>query len=101
MILCLTLLEVVIAIPQEKQDGNMRTRIKFRIDIQEFIQRSNAEYERKKEIRREEYERKRKVFGDAIQVIIKEKKVPYNEAKKLLTAKLSFDIMRRRMQMVS
>lgn len=90
MILCLTLLEVVIAILQEKQDGNMRTRIKFKIDVQEFVQRSNAEYERRRE-----------VFGNAIQVIIKEKKVPYNEAKRLLTAKLSFDIMRRRMQMVS
>jgi len=81
---------VVIAILQEKQDGNMRTRIKFKIDVQEFVQRSNAEYERRRE-----------VFGNAIQVIIKEKKVPYKEAKKLLTAKLSFDIMRRRMQMVS
>ena len=90
MILCLTLLEVVIAILQEKQDGNMRTRIKFKIDVQEFVQRSNAEYERRRE-----------VFGNAIQIIIKEKKVPYNEAKKLLKAKLSFDIMKRRMQMVS
>lgn len=81
---------MVIAILQEKQDGNMRTRIKFKIDVQEFVQRSNAEYERRRE-----------VFGNAIQIIIKEKKVPYNEAKKLLKAKLSFDIMKRRMQMVS
>lgn len=68
----------------------MRTRIKFKIDVQEFVQRSNSEYERRRE-----------VFGNAIQIIIKEKKVPYNEAKKLLKAKLSFDIMKRRMQMVS
>lgn len=73
-----------------KYDVKMRTRIKFKIDVQEFVQRSNAEYERRRE-----------VFGNAIQIIIKEKKVPYNEAKKLLKAKLSFDIMKRRMQMVS
>lgn len=67
----------------------MRKRIQFKVDVQEFVQKSNAEYERRREI-----------FTDAIQSIVKEKKVPYREAKRQLSIKLRFDLMRREMQMV-
>lgn len=67
----------------------MRRRIQFKVDVQEFVQKSNAEYERRRE-----------VFTDAIQSIVREKKVPYREAKRLLSIKLRFDLMRRELQMV-
>lgn len=67
----------------------MRRRIQFKVDVQEFVQKSNAEYERRREI-----------FTDAIQTIVKEKSVPYREAKRLLTIKLKLDLMRRELQMV-
>lgn len=67
----------------------MRRRIYLKVDIQEFVDKSNAEYERRREL-----------FTDAIQSIVKEKNVPYREAKRLLTIKLRFDLMRRELQMV-
>jgi hypothetical protein len=76
---------------QKKQNGNvMRRRINIRVNVQEYIDFSNAEKDRR-----------RIVFTDAIQSIVKEKNVRYNEAKSILTAKLKIDIMRRCMQMVS
>ena len=68
----------------------MRRRINIRVNVQEYIDFTNAEKERR-----------RIVFTDAIQNIIKEKNVRYNEAKLILTKKLSLDIYKRRMQMVS
>lgn len=67
----------------------MRRRIYLKVDIQEFVDKSNAEYERRREL-----------FTDAIQSIVKENNVPYREAKRLLTIKLRFDLMRRELQMV-
>jgi coproporphyrinogen III oxidase-like Fe-S oxidoreductase len=68
----------------------MRNRIKFKVNVQEYVERSNAERERR-----------RTIFTNAIQSIVKEKNVQYNEAKLLLTAKLRLDVMNRCMQMVS
>lgn len=67
----------------------MRRRIQFKVDVQEFVQKSNAEYERRRE-----------VFTDAIQSIVREKKVPYREAKRLLSVKLRFDLMQREMSFI-
>ena len=67
----------------------MRKRIQFKVDIQEFVQKSN-----------EKYERRRIVFTQAIQSIVKENNVSYNEAKIILKRKLRFDCMQREMQMV-
>lgn len=67
----------------------MRRRIQFKVDVQEFVQKSNAEYERRRE-----------VFTDAIQSIVREKKVPYREAKRLLSIKLRFDLMQREMSFI-
>jgi hypothetical protein len=67
----------------------MRNRIKFKVNIQEYVERSNAERERR-----------RTIFTNAIQSIVREKNVHYNEAKLLLTKKLSLDIYKRRMQMI-
>lgn len=67
----------------------MRRRIHIKVDIQEFVDKSNAEYERRREI-----------FTDAIQTIVREKSVPYREAKRQLTIKLKLDLMRRELQMV-
>ena len=75
---------------QKKLNGSiMRRRIYLKVDIQEFVDKSNAEYERRRDL-----------FTDAIQNIVKEKNVPYREAKRLLTIKLRFDLMRRELQMV-
>ena len=67
----------------------MRRRIQFKVDVQEIVQKSNAEYERRRE-----------VFTDAIQSIVREKKVPYREAKRLLSVKLRFDLMQREMSFI-
>ena len=67
----------------------MRNRIKFKVNIQEYVERSNAERERR-----------RTIFTNAIQSIVREKNVQYNEAKLILTAKLKLDVMHRCMQMV-
>jgi hypothetical protein len=67
----------------------MRNRIKFKVNVQEYVERSNAERERR-----------RTIFTNAIQSIVREKNVHYNEAKLLLTKKLSLDIYKRRMQMI-
>ena len=67
----------------------MRKRIQFKVDVQEFVQKSNAEYERRREI-----------FTDAIQSIVREKRVPYREAKRQLSIKLKFDLMRRELSLI-
>lgn len=67
----------------------MRKRIPIKVNIQDYIENDNREYERR-----------RFVFTQAIQSIIKEKNVSYREAKSLLTVKLRFDLMRRELSLI-
>lgn len=67
----------------------MRKRIPIKVNIQDYIENDNREYERR-----------RFVFTQAIQSIIKEKNVSYREAKSLLRVKLRFDLMRRELSLI-
>lgn len=64
----------------------MRERLKHKVDIVEFVRKSD-----------EEYARREAIIEDALLSIVKEKNVRYKEAKRLLSSKLKFSIMLRLM----
>ncbi|WP_296683936.1 hypothetical protein [Flavobacterium sp.] len=63
-----------------------KTRINVSINIVEYVERSNREYERR-----------RTIIDEALYSIVKEENVRYKEAKRILSGRLKFDVMCRLM----
>lgn len=62
----------------------MRKRMNKKIDIQKFVQESN-----------EKYARREAIIESALHSIVKEKKVRYKEAKRILSNSLKISVMFR------